>query len=456
MDLDAYLQQMLAGPDPAAKKAALAQALAASGLATLAGRNGGGWQGALRSAGQGGLLGMGAYNQAMGDAAQAPAHNLDAIGKVMGLKAQQQQIEDRDAAKQSNAAFAQQLGGVFAGQQGPQLGNMGAGGPTPENAQRVAPPQASPQDRIAQYRRVADMYTQRGDAENAKKFDDIADRMQEEFSTTPQVVMQGGKPTFMQFGKRGTTRAAEGMEPPPDTQMLNLGGRMQAVDKRTVAPGATFDVTMDPAQKDASARGWAGIGLDREKFGYQQSADKVTTGQKAGDLVSGLRKEFNALQPVQNYRAALPVVESAKNAPDTPAGDLDLIYAVGKALDPNSVVREGELNLVIKSGSPLQRFAGYAQYIGAGKGRLPAAQRAELIAMLDGRVGQLKGAHDMAAAPYIKQAQALGLPMDQIFQEEKSSSKAIRSGGPAVGTVVDGHRFKGGDPNNQANWERMK
>ena len=44
MDLDAYLQQMLAGPDPAAKKAALAQALAASGLATLAGRNGGGWQ----------------------------------------------------------------------------------------------------------------------------------------------------------------------------------------------------------------------------------------------------------------------------------------------------------------------------------------------------------------------------------------------------------------------------
>lgn len=98
MDLDAYLQQMLAGPDPAAKKAALAQALAASGLATLAGRNGGGWQGALRSAGQGGLLGMGAYNQAMGDAAQAPAHNLDAIGKVMGLKAQQQQMED--AAKQ--------------------------------------------------------------------------------------------------------------------------------------------------------------------------------------------------------------------------------------------------------------------------------------------------------------------------------------------------------------------
>lgn len=201
MDLDAYLQQMLAGPDPAAKKAALAQALAASGLATLAGRNGGGWQGALRSAGQGGLLGMGAYNQAMGDAAQAPAHNLDAIGKVMGLKAQ----------------------------------------------------------------------------------------LQEEFSTTPQVVMQGGKPTFMQFGKRGTTRAADGMEPPPDTQMLNLGGRMQAVDKRTIAPGATFDVTMDPAQKDASARGWADINDRRAKESAEAKgtagAAKPTWDSSSGQFV---------------------------------------------------------------------------------------------------------------------------------------------------------------------------
>ena len=29
-------------------------------------------------------------------------------------------------------------------------------------------------------------------------------------------------------------------------------------------------------------------------------------------------------------------------------------------------------------------------------------------------------------------------------------------GGPAAGTVVDGYRFKGGDPSKQENWERVK
>ena len=300
------------------------------------------------------------------------------------------------------------------------------------------------------------MYAARGDTEGAKRLADIADKMEGEYSTSPQIGMGPNGAQFAQFSNKGGYRAAEGLAPPPDTQMLNLGGRYHAVDKRTTAPGATFDVTMDPAQKDASARGWAGLNQQKAEFGYRQSADKTMTSQKAGELVSGLRKEFNALQPVQNYRAALPVVESAKGAPDTPAGDLDLIYAGGRALDLNCVVRGGELNLVIKSGSPMQRFAGYAQYIGAGRGRLPAAQRAELIQMLNGRVGQLKAAHDTAAAPYIKQAQAQGLPMDQIFQEEKKSATPIRSGGPAVGAVVDGHRFKGGDPNKAENWERAK
>ncbi|MBK6806644.1 MAG: hypothetical protein IPG84_18245 [Betaproteobacteria bacterium] len=418
--MDEYLAMMQ--PDPAeTRKQAMWQALGGMGAGLLGGRN---WQQGLS---RGGLLAYDAMND---------ANNRASSDKMaqMKMRLAAQEMADKDTAREGEAQFGKQLAGVFSN--APQLGNMGAGGPTPANAAAVAPP-----DRVEKLRRAAEMYAARGQVKEAQMLMAEAEKMEGTFSVDPKVGLGAdGKPQFGQFSNKGLRSAHR-------AGLHAAAGFADGQPRRRVCPRT---------QRRGTPGDWAGIGLDREKFGYQQSADKVTTGQKAGDLVSGLRKEFNALQPVQNYRAALPVVESAKNAPDTPAGDLDLIYAVGKALDPNSVVREGELNLVIKSGSPLQRFAGYAQYIGAGKGRLPAAQRAELIAMLDGRVGQLKGAHDMAAAPYIKQAQALGLPMDQIFQEEKSSSKAIRSGGPAVGTVVDGHRFKGGDPNNQANWERMK
>jgi hypothetical protein len=61
--------------------------------------------------------------------------------------------------------------------------------------------------------------------------------------------------------------------------------------------------------------------------------------------VAEIRKEFNALPEVKAYRDIIPVVEAARSAPDTRAGDMQLAYAVGKVLDPNSVVREGEFKM---------------------------------------------------------------------------------------------------------------
>lgn len=164
----------------------------------------------------------------------------------------------------------------------------------------------------------------------------------------------------------------------------------------------------------------------------REANTNVLTG-KVQEQVAGLRKEFNGLDEVKNYKAVVPMVESARKAPDTPAGDLDIIYAVGKVLDPGSVVREGELNLVIKSGTPMEQFSGYARSIAQGKGRLPPEQRAKLVAMLEGRMGELAKNYARTRSVYEAHAERGELPKEQIFSEPAPqaapvSRKVVKTG----------------------------
>lgn len=192
----------------------------------------------------------------------------------------------------------------------------------------------------------------------------------------------------------------------------------------------------DRRARDFNAAQQANAAAVRDQAAATRDAARTTA---TAQSVSALRKEFNGLQEVQNYKAAAPVIQSARNAPDTPAGDLDLIYAVGKVLDPNSVVREGEMALVIKSGSPMQRFEGAARYIMAGKGRLPPGQRAELLALLNGRTKQLEEGYKASRATYERAADAGGLPKDQIFSDvDAGVPKGPAAGAaPAAGRVVE-------------------
>lgn len=98
-----------------------------------------------------------------------------------------------------------------------------------------------------------------------------------------------------------------------------------------------------------------------------------------------LRKEFESLGSVKDYKTILPLIESAKSAPDSGFGDLQLIYTAGKVLDPGSVVREGELALTIASGSYLQRVLGFTRFAAEQGGRLTPKSRAQLLDMLEQR-----------------------------------------------------------------------
>lgn len=193
--------------------------------------------------------------------------------------------------------------------------------------------------------------------------------------------------------------------------------------------------------------------VPRSQAAGKSGPGSLTTARGDREDADGLRKEFNALPEVKNFKAATPMVQSAKKAPNTPAGDIDLIYAVGKTMDPDSVVREGELKLVIAAGSPAQKVAGLANYV-MGGGRLAPAQRAELLATLDNRVAALGAQYQNTRKTYEGIAKQRGYDTTGIFTDSPAGATA-GARGPGAGTVVDGYRFKGGDPNSRDNWERM-
>lgn len=109
----------------------------------------------------------------------------------------------------------------------------------------------------------------------------------------------------------------------------------------------------------------------------------------AFDREQGLRKEIEGLAPVKGWRQVAPAVNSAFKtfSTNTRASDLDLVFAVGKTLDPDSVVREGEQVQIAKTGSLPDQIVGYISALNGG-GRLPPETRRPLLEMLRTRAGE--------------------------------------------------------------------
>lgn len=249
------------------------------------------------------------------------------------------------------------------------------------------------------------------------------------------MLMKGpGKVTWVDLGDKRvgtdeTGRPIPGMELPkgvsPDTRF----------SKETVGADTRFTHTTPSAgalltDQRTRAEGAANRALQAQGQAMTDArardATRVAAGGKEREDLDGIRKEFNALPEVKNYRAVVPIIESARKASDTPQGDLALVYAVGKALDPTSVVREGEMALVLKSGSLMERIVGSTR-MNFGKGRLTPEMRSKLLTMLDQRGNEYKAQHDAARQTYEGIARERGYDPTQIFTDAAGGPKRIQS-----------------------------
>ncbi len=104
------------------------------------------------------------------------------------------------------------------------------------------------------------------------------------------------------------------------------------------------------------------------------------TGAAAFDDISGIRKEVQALPSYKNLAQAMPIYQSMSDTAgrNSKASDLNLVYGLGKIMDPTSVVREGEMVMVKNTASLPDWLVGSINALNGGQQLQPDTRKAIL------------------------------------------------------------------------------
>jgi hypothetical protein len=173
---------------------------------------------------------------------------------------------------------------------------------------------------------------------------------------------------------------------------------------------------MSPAEQATDARDREKMAFEHEKFNAEVQKgqwEKMTDGRLYNktsgefrdapppapgsvppkfDDVSGMRKEIQQLPAYKNLAAAAPIYKSMAETAgrDSKASDLNLVYGLGKIMDPTSVVREGEMIMVKNTASLPDWLQGAISSLNGGAALTPETRKA----IMTEAYGRVKGYND--------------------------------------------------------------
>ncbi len=173
---------------------------------------------------------------------------------------------------------------------------------------------------------------------------------------------------------------------------------------------------MSPAEEATNAREQEKMKFEREKFDAEMQKgqwQKLTDGrlynQTTGEFrdapppmpgsvtpkfddISGMRKEIQQLPSYKNLAAAAPIYKAMAETAgrNTKASDLNLVYGLGKIMDPTSVVREGEMIMVKNTASLPDWLQGAIASLNGGAALTPETRQA----IMTEAYGRVKGYND--------------------------------------------------------------
>ncbi len=234
-------------------------------------------------------------------------------------------------------------------------------------------------------------------------------------------------------------------------KVTNLGGTSQttSVDpvtsRVTVLADAPITQSADNAATQATARAnnAATVGAMRDNAQAVRDAANISNGFKNE---TELRKEFEGLPEIKNYKQAYPAFAAIKDAAtrNTPQADINIVYSLAKLYDPTSVVREGEYATVANSPNIPEKVKGYAQYL-AGGGKLSPETKKQILAEAESRVGTYRTEADKARSTYENIAKGRDMNLSSVLQATgdapaggvtaKATSTGVRKYNPATGKI---------------------
>lgn len=173
---------------------------------------------------------------------------------------------------------------------------------------------------------------------------------------------------------------------------------------------------MSPAEQAADQRAREKIALEREQFDqevkkgqWQKLTDGRLYNQTSGEFrdapppapgtvtpkfddISSMRKEIQQLPAYKNLAAAAPIYKAMAETAgrDSKASDLNLVYGLGKIMDPTSVVREGEMIMVKNTASLPDWLQGAIASLNGGAALTPETRKA----IMTEAYGRVKGYND--------------------------------------------------------------
>ena len=174
-------------------------------------------------------------------------------------------------------------------------------------------------------------------------------------------------------------------------------------------PGRVDPYKQRSEQRAESAEARAARGEQRTEV----TQDRTNLNSDIDNLVK-LRKEFEGNAAVQDYKTILPQITAAMRADDNGAGDLSVIYAFGKVMDPGSAVREGEMAMAGSTTPLMQMAEQWRLRIEKGQ-RMPPAIRRQLIMEMRRKGGDLNTRYMQERARYGRTARSFRVnPADVI------------------------------------------
>lgn len=193
----------------------------------------------------------------------------------------------------------------------------------------------------------------------------------------------------------------------------------QAMEEEAKSKRETVDANADAdrAAKEAAAkaklsRTGAGAAGKKEAKAFKDS--------------SSLRKEFNGLPEVKNFKEASTSLSKIRNAAKnvSAAGDLSLVFAYMKVLDPASTVREGEFQAAAAAAGADQRLLGALERVRSGQ-LLTPEQRNDFVKQAEVLHAAQKEQYARTASQFRDLATKAGLSPDDVTGTQEDGGAAV-------------------------------